>query len=30
MPADTNPYVGVFGGWPVGQMGLAYGKELVA
>jgi acyl-CoA thioesterase YciA len=23
MPADTNPYGGVFGGWLMGQMGLA-------
>lgn len=26
MPADTNPYGGVFGGWLVGQMGLACGS----
>ena len=25
MPADTNPYGGVFGGWLMGQMGLACG-----
>ena len=28
MPADTNPYGGVFGGWLMGQMGLACGDEL--
>ena len=26
MPADTNPYGGVFGGWLMGQMGLASGS----
>jgi acyl-CoA thioesterase YciA len=26
MPADTNPYGGVFGGWLIGQMGLACGS----
>jgi acyl-CoA thioesterase YciA len=26
MPADTNPYGGVFGGWMMGQMGLACGS----
>ncbi|WP_294172641.1 hotdog domain-containing protein [uncultured Sphingomonas sp.] len=26
MPADTNPYGGVFGGWVMGQMGLACGS----
>jgi acyl-CoA thioesterase YciA len=26
MPADTNPYGGVFGGWLLGQMGLACGS----
>ena len=26
MPADTNPYGGVFGGWLMGQMGLACGS----
>jgi acyl-CoA thioesterase YciA len=26
MPADTNPYGGVFGGWLTGQMGLACGS----
>ncbi|HET8534019.1 MAG TPA: hotdog domain-containing protein [Sphingomicrobium sp.] len=26
MPADTNPYGGVFGGWLRGQMGLACGS----
>lgn len=26
MPADTNPYGGVFGGWLMGQMGLARGS----
>jgi acyl-CoA thioesterase YciA len=26
MPADTNPYGGVFGGWLMGQMGLAAGS----
>ena len=25
MPADTNPYGGVFGGWLMGQMGPACG-----
>ena len=25
MPADTNPYGGVFGGWLMGQMALAAG-----
>ena len=25
MPADTNPYGGVFGGWLMSQMGLACG-----
>ena len=26
MPADTNPYGGGFGGWLMGQMGLACGS----
>jgi len=26
MPADTNPYGGVFGGWVMGQLGLACGS----
>jgi acyl-CoA thioesterase YciA len=26
MPADTNPYGGVFGGWLMSQMGLACGS----
>ena len=26
MPADTNPYGGVFGGWLMGQMSLACGS----
>ena len=26
MPSDTNPYGGVFGGWMMGQMGLACGS----
>ena len=26
MPADTNPYGGVFGGWLMGQMALACGS----
>jgi acyl-CoA thioesterase YciA len=26
MPADTNPYGSVFGGWLMGQMGLACGS----
>ena len=26
MPADTNPYGDVFGGWLMGQMGLACGS----
>ena len=26
MPADTNPYGGVFGGWLMGQIGLACGS----
>jgi len=26
MPSDTNPYGGVFGGWLMGQMGLACGS----
>ena len=26
MPADTNPYGGVFGGWLMGLMGLACGS----
>jgi acyl-CoA thioesterase YciA len=26
MPVDTNPYGGVFGGWLMGQMGLACGS----
>jgi acyl-CoA thioesterase YciA len=26
MPADTNPYGGVFGGWLMGQMGVACGS----
>ena len=26
MPPDTNPYGGVFGGWLMGQMGLACGS----
>jgi acyl-CoA thioesterase YciA len=26
MPADTNPYGGMFGGWLMGQMGLACGS----
>ena len=26
MPADTNPYGGVYGGWLMGQMGLACGS----
>ena len=26
MPADTNPYGGVFGGWLMGHMGLACGS----
>ena len=26
MPSDTNPYGGVFGGWLIGQMGLACGS----
>ena len=26
MPADTNPYGGIFGGWLMGQMGLACGS----
>jgi acyl-CoA thioesterase YciA len=26
MPSDTNPYGGVFGGWLMGQMGLAAGS----
>ncbi len=26
MPADTNPYGGVFGGWLMGQLGLACGS----
>ena len=26
MPADTNPYGGVFGGWLMGQMELACGS----
>jgi len=26
MPADTNPYGGVFGGWLMAQMGLACGS----
>ena len=26
MPADTNPYGGVFGGWLMGQMGLVCGS----
>ena len=26
MPADTNPYGGVVGGWLMGQMGLACGS----
>ena len=30
MPADTNPYGGVFGGWLMGQMGLACGSLRVA
>ena len=28
MPADTNPYGGVFGGWLMGQMGLACGSFI--
>jgi acyl-CoA thioesterase YciA len=27
MPADLNPYGGVFGGWIVGQMALGTGSE---
>jgi len=27
MPADTNPYGGVFGGWLISQMALAAGGE---
>ncbi len=27
MPADTNPYGGVFGGWLMSQMALAAGSE---
>jgi len=26
MPSDTNPYGGVFGGWLMGQLGLACGS----
>ena len=26
MPADTNPYGGVFGGWLISQMALAAGS----
>jgi acyl-CoA thioesterase YciA len=26
MPSDTNPYGGLFGGWLMGQMGLACGS----
>ena len=26
MPTDTNPYGGVFGGWPMSQMALAGGS----
>ena len=26
MPSNTNPYGGVFGGWLMGQMGLACGS----
>jgi acyl-CoA thioesterase YciA len=26
MPSDSNPYGGVFGGWLMGQMGLACGS----
>lgn len=26
MPTDTNPYGGVFGGWLMGQLGLACGS----
>lgn len=26
MPADTNPYGGIFGGWLMGQMALAAGS----
>ena len=26
MPADTNPYGDIFGGWLMGQMGLACGS----
>ena len=26
MPSDTNPYCGGFGGWLMGQMGLACGS----
>jgi acyl-CoA thioesterase YciA len=26
MPSDTNPYGGIFGGWLMGQMGLACGS----
>jgi acyl-CoA thioesterase YciA len=28
MPADANPYGGVFGGWLMGQMGLACGSYV--
>jgi acyl-CoA thioesterase YciA len=27
MPADANPYGGVFGGWIIGQMALGAGSE---
>ena len=27
MPADTNPYGGVFGGWLMSQMALAAGRS---
>ena len=30
MPADTNPYGGVFGGWLMSQMALAAGRSLRA
>ena len=30
MPADTNPYGGVFGGWLMSQMALACGQPRVA
>ena len=29
MPSDTNPYGGVFGGWLIGQMGLACGSFVL-